>query len=355
MPILRNGQTAADYQTPDVYIIEQTPKLDEVVVVPEKVMAIFGRFQKGPVDQIMMVNKGNYKTFAGDFDSAYEGARAAYVAFQEGVTTLALVNIRGAGAVAASLTIQSTEATPKNSVTITHKHLGKYGNRATVTIEAGTNANTQKITLEAPFSKTEVYDNVISAKALVDQINAFSVEYTATLAAGQDAVKLKALSKEPLIGGDDGTAPTATHYKGTVDAQGRRTGLELLKTSVLVTDFVFDTTVSDIANTGAVDAAEKMNVMAYLQSDATSVATAVTARNAFNTEFAHLNYGIMVKSKSGGFLVPAAVYDCIAHIITDIQDGTAGHCFNDIDTLTIALSPDDVALKHKGIDVQWAS
>ncbi|TPG70768.1 hypothetical protein EEL31_21525 [Brevibacillus laterosporus] len=104
---------------------------------------------------------------------------------------------------------------------------------------------------------------------------------------------------------------------------------------------VTDTFVSDIMNQAMIKAAEDMNWYTYLpNAQGTNVAMAITTRNNYDSEFGHLSTG-WAKSKDKGWFVPVAVYDCVAHLLSLVQDGTAGFTFKDVESLDVELSADD--------------
>ncbi|MFD0682376.1 MULTISPECIES: hypothetical protein [unclassified Paenibacillus] len=348
MPVLRGGVTADQYNTPDIYIEELVPKVDEKPAgISGKVMGIIGQFQKGSVNDVLTVNgDAEFIEKLGDFSEQYSGSKAAWTAFKRGVKKIICVNVRGAGAGAASLTLKDKAGTPADTLKISYKGPGLYGNNCTVEVLAGSGVGTFKIVLKGPTTKTETYDNLTSPAMATSSINQFSKEFAAenlsstTVTPNNNPAVLAATK---LTGGSDGTAPTATHYKGTTDSStGKKSGLELLKTSVEVTDVVTDIYVSDTMNGHMWVAAELMNWFAYLPlAVGTSVSAAITNRGAYNTEFAHLCIG-HARSKSRNWTVPVAVYDAIAHILTPVQDGTAGFSFADVSGIDVELSADDI-------------
>ncbi|MDC0763498.1 hypothetical protein POF51_22490 [Brevibacillus sp. AG] len=347
MPILRDGVTADSFYTPDIYIEEQVPDIPEQPAgVSSKVMGIIGQFQKGSVnDVITVVGEKQFKEKMGAFLDNFPGSKAAFTAFKRGVQKLILVNVRGAGATQASLVLKDRASTPVDTMKISKKDHNAFGNECTVEVANGTNAGSFKIILVAPGLPTEVYDNNTTPQEAVDAINKLSKEFIAenlnsATAAPGNLPKIIAATK--LVGGSDGSAPTATHYKGSTDSStGKKTGLELMKTSIEVTDIVTDTYVSDVMNDALPTAAETMNWFTYLpMSKGTSVSTAITTRSNYDTEFAHLSLG-WAKSRDKGWWVPVAVYDCIAHVLNLVQDGTAGFTFADIDALDVELNAAD--------------
>lgn len=348
MRILRGGVTADAYATPDIYVEEQVPQVDEQPAgVSSKVLGIIGQFQRGSVNEVITVaGETQFKEKFGDFLDAFPGSKAAWTAFKRGVQKLILVNVRGAGAAKASITLKDKAGAPVDTIKISKRDPNSFGNDCTVEVAAGTAAGTFKLILAGPGLKTETYDNNETPAAAVDAINSLSKEFeaenlnSATVAPNNNPAVLAATKH---TGGSDGTAPTATHYKGSTDgATGKKTGLELMRTSVEVSDVVTDIFVSEIMNGHMVTATEAMNWFTYnpLAKD-TSVASAITARASYNTEFAHLCVGL-AKSKEKGWWVPVAVYDAIAHVLSPVQDGTAGFTFADIEALDLQISDDDV-------------
>lgn len=358
MVVLRNGRTADEFQKPDIYIEELDPVADDSGKNKDpKVMAIVGRFQKGPLDQLMDVTKLTFSKNAGAISPDYPGSMAAYAAFKSGVKRLILVNVRGAGAAKASIILPNTNTEQaEDALKITYKVPGAYGNLCTATVEDGRNAGTFKVILEGPSSEREIYDNLENLEQASEAINTnLSSEFEAeVLFSGEDNNKLKNVPRAHLENGNDGSAPTALHYKGTSDSSGRKTGNELLKTSIMATDIVYDTYVSDVANAGLVKTAEDMNGFAYLSADkGINVTSAISLRSTFDSEFAHLAVGY-AKSKSSGFVVPVAVYDCIAHVLSLTSDGTSGFWFEDVESVDLLLTDDDIEeLTKNNVVCMW--
>jgi hypothetical protein len=353
MPVLRGGITADEFATLDIYFEEQEPQIPEKPVgVSSKVMGIIGRFQKGsPNELITVVGERQFKEKCGQFLDEYPGSKAAWAAFQRGVKKLVLVPVQGAGASQASIILQDRASTPQDTIEIKKKDPNKLGNDCTVEVKDGSAAGTFTLVLSGPGIKTETYADLKTPQEAVAAINKLSPEFVAidknsSTPAPDNIPAVQEPTK--LTGGSDGGTPTATHYKGSTDSStGKKTGLELMKTSVEVTDVVTDVYVSDIMNEALIGAAEAMNWFTYLpQAQGTSVSAAILKRGEYNTEFAHLTLG-HAKSKQMGWYVPAAVYDCIAHVLSLPQDGTAGFYFSDIESLDVPISDDDVELLTK--------
>ncbi|TPG74031.1 hypothetical protein EEL32_25580 [Brevibacillus laterosporus] len=337
MPILRGGVTADNYYTPDIYIEEQELDIPEKPAgVSSKIMGIIGQFQRGSLHEVITVTgEKQFKEKLGGFLEKYPGSKAAFTAFKRGVKKLILVNVRGAGATEAAATLKTTDA--KDWVKVIKTGPGLYSNDCLVEVVATNGAH--KVLLSHPDIKIEVYDSIKSGEDLVKSINMLSKEYRAELVA--EGVPAEVVN-QAFEGGSDGSAPIATHYKGSTDSStGKKTGLELMKTSIEVTDVVTDIFVSDIMNQAMIKAAEDMNWYTYLPTaQGTNVATAITTRNNYDSEFGHLSTG-WAKSKDKGWFVPVAVYDCVAHLLSLVQDGTAGFTFKDVESLDVELSADD--------------
>ncbi|SDH70195.1 Phage tail sheath protein [Aneurinibacillus thermoaerophilus] len=358
MPVLRGGQTADDFETLDIYFEEQVPEVPEKPLgVSQKVMGIIGYFQKGsPYEVHTVVGEKEFKQKMGDFIEKYTGSRAAYAALKRGVQKLILVNLRGNGAAKASITLKDRAAEAQDTLIIRKKDLGEIGNDCTVKVTDGDISGTFTITLTVPNMKPEIYSNLSSVQEAVDAINKLSPEFEAENANSKTEAPNNipaVIEATKLAGGSDGTIPTTTSaltslYKGGFDSNtGNKTGLELMKTSMEVTDITSDIFVSDAFNEELIKTAEKKNAFAYLPTALnTSPSAAAVKRETYDTEFAHLSIG-HAKSKSKGWYVPVAVCDCIAHILTPVQDGTAGFTFADIESLDVPISDEDVELLTK--------
>jgi hypothetical protein len=347
MPVLRGGVTADEYYNPDIYFEEQEPQVPEKPVdVSGKVMLILGQFQKGSPNEIYtVIGEKQFKERLGQFLDAYPGSKAAYTAFKKGIKKLICVPVWPNDASAAFISLQSRTEQPADSLKITLKSPGRLGDDHTCEVANGTAPDTFRIILNGPGIPTETYDNVKSIDEAIQAINLLSNVYQAELIAKADPqAPLAVIEPTRFTGGSDGNMPQSPNsvYKGGVSSStGEKTGLALAITSAEATDIVADIFVSDEFTDALLEAAEKKNAFGYAQvAPSTSVSAAINRRNKYDTEFAHLALGY-AKSRKMGWWVPVSVYDCIAHILTPVQDGTAGFTFADVERLDVMISDEE--------------
>lgn len=344
MPILYGGAKSSDFVTPGIYIEEQVP------TPPEKpggytsnLLAIIGVFEKGPLTEPVIVNGLNdFLEKCGNFSSSYSGSMAAYAALQRGVQMLAIINVRGDMAKQAEITLLDKDAKP--TLAVRHMHKCEFGNSCSVEVQAGNKPDTFRLILRTPYGKPEVYNDLSTPAHAVEKVAAHSKDFIVEELAHevQPGSNPDVLAETKLAGGSDGKPIKAADYLGKDDpVTYKKTGLKLLKTLPQVTDFVADKYISDQFSDAMLAAAQEMNAFTYIPVPDTSIVGAISMRQNYDTEFGHYVLG-QAKSKSRGWVVPAAVYDAIAHVLCPVQDGTAGFWFGDIESTDIPLTTTDI-------------
>lgn len=165
---------------------------------------VAGITERGPTDSL-----GELRSIA-DYLTLY-GARVTYgtifdhlrVFFEEGGQVAKVIRVVGPAAVAGTVTLQ--DSVPAASLTLTAVGAGDWSSSLSVTVAAGTLPSTKRITL-AYGETTEVFDNLASATAAAQAINARSVLVTAADEGGG----LPADGSFSLAGGDDDRAAITT-------------------------------------------------------------------------------------------------------------------------------------------------
>lgn len=186
-------------------------------------IGVVGTFCRGPVNSPQIIGSLDQLISAfGGYKSGLTGYLSILGAVAQGANDFYVVRIGGETLASAAKTLQ--DSTPANSVDITARTPGTWGNDITVAVATGTQANTFKLIITYG-TQQETYDNLTLAS--LDTVHSPLV----TVAAADGAANIPAnISATLLTGGDDGTTTTDTDYIGTIDANGNRSGLKVLDT-----------------------------------------------------------------------------------------------------------------------------
>lgn len=341
MTILRGVTSLAGYP-PGLYINEQAVPQSDTVDMKDFVLGFVGDFDRGPVNQYVMVSETPTKRLTeiveavlGLTTKSNKGNALLDHLHRARVKKAVFVRVLGAGNAMASKTLVDRQVTPDDTLKVSSKYPGTYANIFTVQVANGTDANTFKLILVSDFG-TETYDNLsmdpASARYAVTYVNSrsehFVLEDMASSAADYVTARPDVLAQTQLTGGLNGAALVATDYVGTVDAgTGKRTGLKLLElvgsiiTEVALADYSAATTDAALYAFG-----EKYNCMTYCGiGTAAVVADAITYRDTYDTDFMQMVYG---RYKSvGDQYTSGACLSAIVHAIGNIEDsGLAVEC-----------------------------
>ncbi|MDR6883023.1 phage tail protein [Bacillus sp. 3255] len=341
MTIIRGASSLVGLP-PGLYINElAVPQTDEALQ-SDFVLGFVGDFDRGPVNQYVMVTETPTKRLSeiassvlGSMAKANAGNALIDHLHRANVKKAAFVRILGAGYATASLTLQDRQGTPANTLKVSAKYPGSYANTFSVQADNGTNSNTFKLTLTSDFG-IETYDNLtmdpLDARYAPSYVNGQSLHFAltdmnsaaATRVLAQPAVK----AKTQLTGGNNGAAIAASDYVGTVDSgSGARTGLKLLEfIGNIVTDVAFADFTDATADAALATYAQKYNSTAYCGTgSANTVAAAVTNRDAFDTDFMQMVYGRF--QSVGNQWTSGACLSAISHVIGNVEDsGIAVEC-----------------------------
>lgn len=185
-------------------------------------IGVVGTFSKGPVNTPVTIGSLDQliDTF-GEYKDGLTGYKSILGALVQGAKSFKVVRIGGPSLAAAARTLKDSLGV--DSVVITAKTPGSWGNDITAAVAAGTAGGFKLIVTYG--TRQEIFDNLDLDN--VGQINSQFI--TAAKASGATAVPAN-VSATPLAGGDDGATTTDADYIGTIDANGNRSGLKVLET-----------------------------------------------------------------------------------------------------------------------------
>lgn len=214
-----------EYIFPRVSIDESNAGPRPTPAVSLSTIGLVGTFSKGPVNVPTTIGSLDQlvQTFGG-YKAGLTGYVSALGAFAQGASDFKVVRVGGAGIASAALTLKDSQGVPANSVVVTAKTPGTWGNDVKVAVAAGTNAGTFKL-IVTYGSKAETFDNLTLANVAANVVSEY---VTAAQAAGATQIPAN-LASTPLAGGNDGANTVDSDYIGTVDGNGNRTGLKALE------------------------------------------------------------------------------------------------------------------------------
>ncbi|OXM84606.1 phage tail protein [Paenibacillus rigui] len=341
MTIIR-GATSLTGLPPGLYINELAVPQSDEVATSDFVLGFVGDFDRGPVNQYVMINEIPTKRLAeiaepvlGATTKSNAGNALLDHLDRAKVKRAVFVRVLGAGYAAASITLQDRQGTPADTLKVAARYPGTYGNVFTCQVAAGTNANTFKMILVSDFG-TETYDNLSmdpdDGRYAPTLINGLSAHFyltdlnstASTRLLAQPAVK----AQSQLAGGSNGAALTDADRIGSIDSgTGARTGLKLLElVGNIVTDVAFADYSSATADAALAAFGLKYNTMTYCGiGSATTVATAITARSSYDSDFMQMVFGRY--QSVGSQWTSGACLSAIVHAIGNVEDsGIAVEC-----------------------------
>lgn len=186
-------------------------------------IGVVGTFSRGPVNEPILIGSlDQLISYFGEHKTGLTGYLSILGAMAQGANDFYVVRMGGVSIASAAKTLQ--DATPVNSVVVTAKTPGSWGNDITVAVAAGTTAGTFKL-IVTYGSQQETFDNLT-----LDNVGAIASQFV-TAAKAVEAVAIPAnIAATPLAGGDDGAVTEDADYVGTIDANGNRSGLKVLDT-----------------------------------------------------------------------------------------------------------------------------
>jgi hypothetical protein len=214
---------ALEYIVPRVAVDESDVGAQPTAAVSLATIGIVGTFSRGKVNEATTVgNLEQLVNIFGEYKSGLTGYLSALGALNQGANDIKIVRIGGSTIASATKTFKDGQSpTPQDSVIVTAKTPGTWGNDITVAVATGTQANTFKLVV-VYLSQSETFDNL----TLLNVGNISSQFITAVKATGATQIPAN-ISSTPLVGGNDGTVTTDEDYVGTVDGSGNRSGLKV--------------------------------------------------------------------------------------------------------------------------------
>lgn len=214
MPISQPGTVNLTALTvPDIYIQVQQPP---VIIngVPTNILGVVGTASWGPTNSPMTLGdlRSAVATFGNPNNRKYDLVTALWGAALQGANNFRAVRVSDGTDVAANIVVQT------NCITFTAKYTGTLGNQLQVSVGAGSQASTQKVTVSLPGYVPEVFDNIgagISGNALWVAI-ASAINNGLNAARGPSSLVVASA-------GAGITAPTATTYTLTGGTDGATT------------------------------------------------------------------------------------------------------------------------------------
>lgn len=219
MPVVQGGSiNTAALTVPDVYVQIQPPPL-VINGLPTNILGVIGVGSWGPVNSPVTIGdlRAAVQNFGNPVARKYDLVSGIWAATFQGANNFRAVRVTDGTDAAASIVVLT------NCITFTGKYTGTVGNSLQVTVGAGSQANTQKVTVALPGYVPEVFDNIGSglsgnalwvaiANAINNGLNpqrGSSQLIVATAGAGTTA---PAAATYTLTGGTDG----ATTITGSV-------------------------------------------------------------------------------------------------------------------------------------------
>ncbi|MEW6423175.1 MAG: phage tail sheath C-terminal domain-containing protein [Bacillota bacterium] len=187
-------------------------------------IGVVGTFSKGPVNEPVLIGSlDQLVSIFGQHKSGLSGYLSALGAMAQGANDFYVVRVGGASIASASKILQ--DSTPADSVVVTAKTPGSWGNDITVAVASGTTGGTFKLIITYG-SQQETFDNLT-----LDNVATQVTSQFVTAAKAPGAANIPAnISATPLSGGDDGATTQDSDYVGTIDGSGNRSGLKVLET-----------------------------------------------------------------------------------------------------------------------------
>lgn len=188
-------------------------------------IGIVGTFERGPLNTPVTIGDVNQLvTQFGGYVAGLTGYLSAYGALVQGANDLRIVRIAGVGAAAATKTFTDEATTPAESLTVTAKNEGAWGNGIKIAIKK--NANDFDVTVKLGSTVEQFLGLTLAT------VGAVSSKYVVLAkASGATTLPKTTIADIALAGGSDGAAISDADYIGSIEpATGKRTGLKALET-----------------------------------------------------------------------------------------------------------------------------
>src|SRR5579883_3510930 len=162
MPILQQASAnATALIVPDLYVQIVPPQNLVLNGVPTDIIGIVGTASWGPVNQPVIAS--SMSDYAANFGPIvarkYDMGTQVATAVQQGAQNFRCVRVTD-GTDAAAQTIL-----PGTTVAFTALYTGSLGNQVALTLDAGSKANTWRLTISLPGLQPEVFDNLAGTGA----------------------------------------------------------------------------------------------------------------------------------------------------------------------------------------------
>lgn len=230
MPIVQQGAiNTTALVVPDLYVQIVPPQTLLLNGVPTDVLGLVGSASWGPVGQPVTVGSmAQYATAFGPvMPRLFDMGTQLATAVQQGAQNFRCVRVSDGTDTAATLILQT-------AITLTAINTGSYGNGISVSLSAGSQAGSTRITIALPGNTPEVFDNITGTGAALWQAMVLAINtgngplrgasqvVTAVYAGGTAAPVAGVFSFSTGTPGTDGaTNVTATSLIGS-DAVPRR-------------------------------------------------------------------------------------------------------------------------------------
>lgn len=171
MPIVQQGAiNTTALVVPDLYVQIVPPQTLLLNGVPTDVLGIVGSASWGPVGQPVIA--GSMAEYSAAFGPVmprmYDMGTHVATSIQQGAQNFRCVRATDGTDTAATLTIQ-------NAIKLTALYTGSYGNGISVSLSAGAQAGSTRITVAFPGTTPEIYDNIAGSGAALWQAMALAI------------------------------------------------------------------------------------------------------------------------------------------------------------------------------------
>jgi phage tail sheath protein FI len=157
MPIVQQGSiNTTALVVPDLYVQIVPPQSLVLNGVPTNVVGVVGTAGWGPIGQpVIVATMADYaQSFGPVVARQYDMGTQVATAVQQGAQDFRCVRVSDGTDTAAQTVFPST------TVTFTALYTGSLGNQVTLSLAAGSKANTWRLTISLPGLQPEVYDNI---------------------------------------------------------------------------------------------------------------------------------------------------------------------------------------------------
>ncbi|MGH8259849.1 MAG: phage tail protein [Steroidobacteraceae bacterium] len=243
MGIVQNGSiNTTALLVPGVYEQIAPPPQQNLNGVPTNILGVIGTAAWGPKNSPVIV--GTMAQYAAIFGALqarkYDMGTSVATAMAQGASNFRCVRVTDGTDTAAQVIVQT------NGITFSSKYTGSLGNGASVSIAAGSQANTWKVVVGMPGITPESFDNIGAGLSG----NAIWVAIAAAINGGTTALR----GPSQLITATAGASATAP-VVGTFSLAGGTDGVTTITGSVLVgTDGTTRTGLYALRGTGAANA-----------------------------------------------------------------------------------------------------